>query len=348
MKHYLFYVSQLYALAILRPLQEEIRRNGDHVAWFFDSPAAGVDFLREDEILLRTVTEVKNYNPCAVFVPGNVVPDFFPGIKVQVFHGLATDETGKKGHYRIRGFFDLYCTHGPEGTAKFEQLAQQHGYFQVKETGWPKLDPLFHDRLTGNLPFRLIEGRPTVLFGSTFSPTLSAARQLLPTIAELSATGRWHWLVTLHPKMDPETVDAYRALVGPNLDFIDSHHDLTPVLQAADVMLCDTSSIAIEFQMLEKPLVTYRTKVPGPHLIDVVSMVEVESALAHALTRPASLLVETRRFVDRLHPWRDGHSSQRVLEAVDHFDGDARGLKQKPLNLLRKFKLRRRLGYYRR
>ncbi len=347
MKQYLFYVSQLYAFAILRPLQEQIRRNGDRIAWFFDRPEAGAAFLREDELQLKTVAEVKAFDPCAVFVPGNVVPDFFPGIKVQVFHGLATDDTGKKGHYRIRGFFDLYCTHGPEGTAKFQELAERHGHYGVVETGWPKLDPMFSAPAEKKLPFRLEDGKSTVLFRSTFSPSLSAARQLLPTIAALSATGRWHWLVTLHPKMEQEVIDGYRALAGPHLDFIESHHELTPVLQAADAMLCDTSSIAIEFQMLEKPLVTYKTMAPGAHLINVTSVDEVEAALATALTQPVNLMTATRRFVDRLHPYRDGNSSQRVLDAVAHFERAGQSeLKSKPWNLLRKWKIRRKLGYY--
>lgn len=76
-KRYLMYVSQLYALAILRPLQDIIKRRGDEVAWFFDGD--GVGYLRANERLLGSVAEVKMFNPDAVFVPGNWVPDFFPG-----------------------------------------------------------------------------------------------------------------------------------------------------------------------------------------------------------------------------------------------------------------------------
>ena len=138
MKKYLFYVSQLYSLSIMRPLQTEIRRRGDDCAWFFDRPDVGGEYLLDGEKQLKTVAEVKKYNPLAVFVPGNVVPDFFPGVKVQIFHGLATDDTGKKGHYRIRGFFDLYCSRGPEETGKFQNLARRDGSFRVVETGWPQ------------------------------------------------------------------------------------------------------------------------------------------------------------------------------------------------------------------
>ena len=55
----------------------------------------------------------------------------------------STSARRERGHFRIRGLFDLYCTQGPATTEPFEQLAREHGHFAVAETGWPKLDPLF-------------------------------------------------------------------------------------------------------------------------------------------------------------------------------------------------------------
>lgn len=88
-------VHVTYSFEILRPLQQAILARGDQVAWFLYKvdPA----FLKEDEHHLASVDEVLEYNPSAVFLPGNWVPRFFPGAKVQIFHGLANDETGKKG-----------------------------------------------------------------------------------------------------------------------------------------------------------------------------------------------------------------------------------------------------------
>jgi CDP-glycerol glycerophosphotransferase (TagB/SpsB family) len=348
MKRYLLYVSQLYSLSIMRPLQQVIRRRGDDCAWFFDQTAMGEAHLRKDEKQLKTPAEVKAYNPGAVFVPGNLVPDFFPGLKVQIFHGLATDDTGKKGHYRIRGFFDLYCTRGPEETANFQALAERYGSFRVVETGWPKLDPLFAGGEELALPLQLTGDKPLILYASTFSPSLTSAPALFETIRTLSRSGEWHWLVTLHPKMAPALVEKYRGLAGPDVSFFESHQDVLPLLKAADVMLCDTSSIAIEFQMLHKPLVTFRNRRPCPQHLNVTEVAEVYPALTRALSCPPELMARTTDFVRKLHPLTDGQSSERVLAATDRLSDDGMAqLRRKPLNLWRKFQIRKRLGYYR-
>ena len=128
---YLFYVSERYALAVLRPLQQEIRAAGGDCAWFFDGP--GAEYLRPDERQLESVAQVREYDPLAVFVPGNLVPSFFPGIKVELFHGFSVGKRSEsRGHFRIRGLFDLYCTQGPTTTGPFMELARRHGdYAQV-------------------------------------------------------------------------------------------------------------------------------------------------------------------------------------------------------------------------
>jgi len=350
MRHYLFFVNHLYSYSILRPLQRAIRARGDEVAWFIQG--ADDKHLRADEKQLHTVAEVKEYNPVAVFVPGNWVPDFFPGIKVEVFHGLANDETGKKGHYRIRGLFDLYCTHAPAITSKFQSLADQYRTFRVAETGWPKLDPLFRPELREPSPFDDLRNKqninkPIVFYASTFSPSLTSAPYLFETIKKISRSSRWHWLVTLHPKMPEHIVDQYKSLQSEDFTYVDSSYDVLPLLEAADVMLCDTSSIALEFMLLNKPLVTYKNKVPGRHLLNVEDAQEVESAIARALSNPDELLEASKAYVSKLHAYDDGQSSERVLQAVDDFVTKGySGLKKKPLNLWRKIQMRKKMHYF--
>ncbi|PFG09919.1 CDP-glycerol glycerophosphotransferase family protein [Marinobacter sp. LV10MA510-1] len=347
MRRYLFFVNQPYSYSILRPLQDEIRRRGDEAAWFVAGCSA--EPLRPDEQHLKTVADVMAYQATATFVPGDWVPYFFPGIKVEVFHGMARNKRGhgsedESDHYRIRGWFDLYCTHAVSDTAKFQALAQQYKHFAVAHTGWPKLDPLMSQSVTGKR--ERAEGElPVVFFASTFSRSVTAAPALVDKIAELAASGRWQFIMTLHPKMDPVVVQQYRSLAGENLKFIESEEDLLPILPQADIMLCDTSSIMFEFMFLDRPVVTFKTKMPGPYLIDVDAVEELEPALAKAMEYPDALMNAARSLCDDLHSFRDGASSARVLDAVDDFIAIKKaGLKRKPLNLLRKLKVRRRLS----
>ena len=347
MRRYLFHCSELYCLSIFRPLQKVIRDKEFEAAWFFVDPDMGIDNLDSDEVLLKAVQDVKNYKPDAVFSPVNLVPDFFPGLKVHVFHGLATDETGKKGHFRVRGMYDLYCTRGREETRFFSEAATKHRHFEVVETGWPKVDPLFSENDTRDIREELGTDKPVVFFASTFSPSLTYAPYLVDTIKQLSQTRQYHWIVTLHPKSDPDVMSQYRALAGPGLTFYESNQDVLPLLRAADVMLCDTSSIAIEFMLLGKPVVTFRTKAPAPYVLNVTEAGEIEPALATALTRPEHLMNAAQQFVSAMHPYTDGQPSERVLEATNALIDKGTGhLSPKPLNLLRKFRLRKRLSYY--
>lgn len=336
-KHYLLYGSERYALAILRPLQDAIRARGGEVAWFFDGP--GAEDLGADERLL-TVREVRQWNPLAVITSSNAVPHFFPGVKVETFHGF---DAGKPRHIYIRGFFDLYCTTGPRDTAQFQAIAQQVGHFSVVETGWPKLDP-FMRQIAGPLPG--VRQTPVILYHSTFSPSWSAAEILYDEVKRLSRDGRWRWIVTFHPKMNAETVAKYRALENENLRFA-TDENILDLFPQVDLMCSDTSSALSEFLLTGKPVVTFKNRRPGPQLIDIDQVAQFEPAIARALSRPPELLQAIADYADSIHPYRDGRSSERVLDAIDAFvAAGARNRRPKPRNFWRKLKIRRRIGYW--
>ena len=336
-KHYLLYGSERYALAILRPLQEAIRARGDETAWFFDGP--GAEDLVEGERLL-SVREVRQWQPIAVVTPGNHLPHFFPGVKVEVFHGF---NAGKPRHIYIRGFFDLYCTTGPRDTQAFGELAQKLGHFSVTETGWPKLDP-FMRAISGPLP--PVRTPPVILYHSTFSPSWSAAETLYEEVKRLSRDGRWRWIVTFHPKMDPDTVAKYKALQNEYLSFAENDNILE-LFPQVDMMCSDTSSALSEFLLTGKPVVTFNNRAPGPQLIDIHDAADFEPAIERALSRPPALMQAIKAFGEAIHPYHDGRSSERVLDAIDAFIGNGgRNRKPKPRNWWRKLKLRKRIGYW--
>jgi CDP-glycerol glycerophosphotransferase (TagB/SpsB family) len=345
------YVEQNYSFAILRPIQEAILNRGGKVAWFITGKEANRSLIADTETLLSTVEQVQAFKPIAVFVPGNVVPNFFPGVKVGVFHGFFAGKHGNS-HFNIRGFFDLYCPQGPNTTGPFQELAKKHGFFRVVQTGWSKLDPLFkanNAQLAAKQNNSIKDqsaDKPTILFASTFSKIATCAPYVFETVKRLSESGEWNWLVTLHPKMDKEIVAKYKSLEGENLRFIENSGVLS-ALQEADVMLCDTSSIISEFIVLQKPVVTYKTIKKGDHLIDIDNINDIENSLRYALQKPPELMRKIIDFGRMIHPDTDGQSSERVLDAVDWFiETGHKGLKKKPLNLLRKYKIRKKLGYF--
>ena len=119
-------------------------------------------------------------------------------------------------------------------------------------------------------------------------------------------------------------------------------------MRAADLLVCDTSSLVSEFVVQRKPVVTFRNRRPGPHLSDVQSEAEVLPALERALARPPELMRAIDDYAQRIHPYRDGRSSERVLAATDAAMGAGpAGMRAKPWNLWRRLQARKRLNYWR-
>lgn len=339
MKHYLLFASHSYAFAILRPLQEEIRRRGDDAAWWIEYSCP--DLRQNGELRLNNMRQVNDYDPIAVIAPGNWVYHFFPGIKVEVFHGYPMHKRVEQidDHFTLRGWWDIYCTQGPSSTPYFTQLAHKHRYFRVYETGWCKADTFFALRTTTLQPRQ----RPCILYAPTFSKGISSAWDMAPVIDRLAITEEWDWLITFHPILldDHELVSQYEQLEQKhaNVRFIRINQGVD-TFRRTDVLLCDSSSLIVEYLMMRKPVVTLRNTHPGPFLIDVQTTDEIGPAIARALTRPESLLQAMDAYTVYHEAHRDGHNAARVLDCIDDFDRNFRGkMPRKPLNIWRKLQM---------
>mgnify|MGYP001816381732 CR=1 FL=1 len=106
-RRFLFYLEQDYSFAVLRPLQDAAHKRGHQVRWLLVENASK-ELLEAGDMAVPDIAAAVNYNPEVVFAPGDQMPGFIPGLKVQVFHGLNEDKRGID--YRERGLFDLYCT----------------------------------------------------------------------------------------------------------------------------------------------------------------------------------------------------------------------------------------------
>lgn len=315
-------------------------------AWFEDGAAGAT--LRPP---VRTVglREAVALRPRAVFSAANWVPTFLTGPKVQLFHGFNVEKRDDaRGHFRVRGLFDLYCTQGPATTAPFRALAAAHPHFAVVETGWPKLDPLFRDDGGASAALRApAQGRPVALFASTFTERLSAAPHLFDAIAADIARGERYWLLTLHPKCAPELFARYRGLAGPNAAFVETEA-LMAAQRAADVLVADTTSVVSEFVVQHKPVVTLRNRAPKPHMLDFDDPKRLPEMLDRAFAPSDALREVIVAYADAIHPYRDGRSSERVIAATeDLIAGKLGRLRGKPLGgRIRALQIRSKLGYW--
>ncbi len=341
---FLIYISHTYALPIGAPLQEEILKQGYEVKWFSEHDYVKSSFPENGE-LLDTIKKVISYHPDVVLTINDSVADFIPGIKVQVFHGFPANKRKGTDQFKIRGFFDLYCTQGPSSSKTFRQLSEKHNTFEVVETGWSKMDPLFS---TSGYTKKNKNNKPVILIASTFTKDYSLAlnNEVVEEIERLSKLDKYKFLAVLHPKLDKEVYAKFESLQNKNFKFHNTT-DLVPLFKKADIMFADTTSALIEFLIQKKPVVTFRNNMPGPYLIDIQNASEIESAFDSALNASDNLIEEINKFSEFSHPYTDGQSSKRVIEACIAFlHKDKSQLKKKPLNLIRKYKIRKQLNYF--
>ena len=144
--------------------------------------------------------------------------------------------------------------------------------------------------------------------------------------------------------MEREIVEKFQALQNENFTFYDTT-ELIPLFKEADVMLSDTTSAITEFVLQKKPVVTIRNNRPAPYMINIQTADEIEKALEYALSRPKKIMEALSLFIEETHPYDDGKSSQRVIDACLDFL-EHKEVKRKPLNLIRNYKIRKKLGYF--
>ena len=157
---------------------------------------------------------------------------------------------------------------------------------------------------------------------------------------------KYQFIAVLHPKIEEEVKDRFKALNDDFFQYYDTT-DLNPLFAKADIMLSDTTSAISEFVMQKKVVVTYKNNRPEPHFMNITELSHLEEALDYALTCPEEIILEINKFIDATHPYQDGKSSERIVNACISFvHKDKSYLKKKPLNLIRKWKIRKKLKYF--
>jgi CDP-ribitol ribitolphosphotransferase / teichoic acid ribitol-phosphate polymerase len=331
----LFYISKKYSIPIIAPIAKYLE-NTDHEFAFFTSKKVrkelSPDLMRNK--LLQDINETKTFFPDVVIVPGNFVDYRIPGIKVQIFHGLGVE---KPSHYKIRHFFDVYCTSGPFVTIKYNKLQKRKKYFLVKETGWSKIDHIINypannlkDKL--NIP----KEKKVILFAPTHSRKMQSAESLLSIIPNIINEDEI-WFLKFHELMNKEVKNSIEN--SKNIKII-NEYDITPYLHLADVLITDTSSVAYEFMILDKPIITYRTQSRKNKGIDITQSSQLREAIDRSLLDPQEFHQNRINHITEVNPYIDGKISENLISTLEKvINNNELQNRKKPLNLYRKLQV---------
>jgi CDP-glycerol glycerophosphotransferase (TagB/SpsB family) len=333
-----------YAFGILEPIKEYLKKTKHEYIWFITEKLKS-DFPYKSDNYTNSISDLVSYHSDAIFVPGNEVPHFLRGLKVQIFHGLAGE---KKGHFRIRQYFDLYLTQGPYFTNTFNKLKTIHKDFDVIETGWPKLDVFATEKDKYNIEKESLlqntNAKKVILYAPTFSPKLTSAPFLVDEIKALAKNPDFVILMKFHPLMDKKWLETYKSISKaiPNIIFKDEKN-IVKFLLMADILISDTSSVIYEFLLLDKPTISFRNISTDIYWENSLEYKNLADLVKKNLEEDP--YKESRGYIyNQYHPYNDGKSAERMVEAVKEYINMNGVPSKRKISLFRKFKMLSKFG----
>jgi hypothetical protein len=341
MKAVLF-CNQPYSFSIMRPIEKELKKRGCEVLWFITNNLRDIFPFEESNYTLK-ISDLINFKSDVIFVPGQDVPYYLRGLKVQIFHGLASE---KKGHFRIRDYFDLYLTQGPHFTSKFIELSKNRDDISVVETGWSKLDNLFTQddsifEKKNNL-LKKYNAEKIILYAPTFSPKLTSSEDLYGAINTIASRDNILLICKFHDLMNKEIIDRY---VKNKSIVVSSEVDATQLLKISDIMISDTSSIVYEFIFLDKPVITLNSKSENIVWSNVDNSEDLLQEINYLLNGIDRYSQDRRSLIELYHPYKDGESSKRMVDAVQWYLLNNKVPDKRKVPWHRKIKMIRKYGY---
>lgn len=347
----LLFCENRYAIDILNPLQEYVTDNNlpHEVMWYIHKPKISTFEHASKVRWTNSIQEAYDFSPEAVFVPGNIVPYYLPGVKIQVFHGYAAE---KKDHWIIRRYFDTYFTQGPYFTSHFKALSEEYGDFEVVETGWPKQDWIKRNLHTYDAERqRLLDStgrKRIILYAPTFSPKLTSLplEGMKERLGELAEHNDALVVMKFHPLTRKEWADEYRAWAESkdNVIFVNQGENITKYQLMSDVLISDTSSTVYEFLLLSRPVITVRTIAKDIYWENTATPDGLEEAYRRAMNDPEAI-ARRQWIVDNYDPYLDGHVCERMLNAAADYIRRHGVPSKRRLNLWRKYTSVKTFGF---
>lgn len=255
------------------------RRQREGQSWFeIEGFYDGFDVDRERVLPFEEASEQEFDVSICAHTSTSLLPRR-PGRSVQVFHGVSFKNFAVREKVLQ---YDVICVPGAYHAERFRQeglLGRGPSTFLL--TGFAKADQLVapgFDREAYLGGLGVDASRPVVLFAPT-----GGKHNALETVGEeviraIAADGRWCLLIKPHdhPKRAIDWFSRLAPLESDRVRLIRDPDVVSP-LRAADLLLTDASSVAVEYTLLDRPMV----------------FIDVPRLLRNAIKRGAPLDLET-------------------------------------------------------
>ncbi len=176
---------------------------------------------------------------------------------VQIFHGVSFKNLAVRD--KALGF-DLLCLPGRYHAEQYrERGLVRPGGSRCLVTGFPKSDQIVSegfDRRALLLRHGMDPSLPAVLLAPTGDKDNALESMGEELVGALRDSGRWNLFVKPHdhPKNPESWQDRLRPLENDRFRVVRSF-DVVPYLKAADLLVTDASSVAVEYTLLDRPIV---------------------------------------------------------------------------------------------
>jgi len=186
--------------------------------------------------------------------------------------------------------------------------------------------------------------KKTILFAPTFSPSLSSAPYLKSEIKNLAADKSYLVVIKFHGLMAKDLRDQYKRLADSfgNI-FYAEEQNITKYVLMSDLLISDTSSVVYEFLLLDKPVVTFKSKVRTIRWDDSR---KYEGLKDKVLTNLVDDPYKDKRYqvIKEYHPYFDGSSAVRMVQAVESYIKKNGVPEVRALSRFRKYKIHTLFG----
>jgi hypothetical protein len=243
---------------------------------------------------------------------------------VQIFHGVSFKNLAVR-EKALR--FDFLCLPG----RYHAELYQRAGLVRTEQsrcllTGFPKTDPLLGDqnREAMHRSLDLDPNLPTLLFAPTGDNHNALETMGEELVRRIDTHAKWNLLIKPHdhPKGATNWLEALAPLEGRRVRLV-RDLDVVPYLRLADLLLTDASSVAVEYTLLDRPIVFLDV----PKLFDSVRKrapnLDLET-YGRRIGRVATTAAQAISVIESAFTHVDGESELRRKMARHVFHGPGR------------------------